>query len=72
MAECEVLSACIFFNDKMANMPGTAAGYKRQYCQGDNLQCARYMVLKSLGKPKVPPDLFPNQESRARKIIAEG
>ena len=72
MAECEVLSACIFFNDKMANMPGTAAGYKRQFCRGDNAKCARHMVLQALGKPKVPTDLFPNQESRARKIIAEG
>ena len=72
MAECEVLSACIFFNDKMANMPGTAAGYKRQFCRGDNAKCARYMVLKTLGKPKVPADLFPNQLDRARTIIAAG
>ncbi len=70
MAECQVLSACPFFNDTMANMPGTAAAFKRKYCQGDNSTCARYMVLKALGKPKVPADLFPNQEDRARKIIA--
>jgi len=72
MAECEVLSACPFFNDTMANMPGTAAAFKRKYCQGDNATCARYMVLKAIGKPKVPADLFPNQEDRARKIIAAG
>jgi hypothetical protein len=72
MAECEVLSGCVFFNDKMANMPGTSAGFKRQYCQGDNSTCARYMVLKALGKAKVPVDLFPNQEDRAREIIAAG
>ncbi|MCF8069502.1 MAG: hypothetical protein K9L30_13040 [Desulfobacterales bacterium] len=70
--ECEVLSVCLFFNDKMANMPGSAAGFKRRYCQGDNSTCARYMVLKALGKEKVPGDLFPNQEDKAKKIIAAG
>jgi len=72
MADCEVLNLCPFFNDKMANMPGTAAGFKRTYCQGDNSKCARYMVLQALGKPKVPTDLFPNQEDKARTIIAAG
>ena len=72
MADCEVLGGCPFFNDKMANMPGTASAFKRKYCQGDNRSCARYMVLKALGKPKVPADLFPNQGDRAKKIIAAG
>jgi len=72
MAECEVLSTCIFFNDKMRDMPGTAAIYKKKYCQGDNSICARYMVFKALGKPKVPSDLFPNQDEKAREIIAAG
>lgn len=72
MADCEVLSTCIFFNDKMANMPGTAAAFKKKYCQDDNSACARYKVFKSLGKQKVPADLFPNQDDRARKIIAAG
>jgi hypothetical protein len=69
MAECEVLSSCVFFNDKMEKMPATAEGFKRQYCRGDNSKCARYMVLKALGRPKVPIDLFPNQEDRAREIM---
>jgi hypothetical protein len=72
MADCKILSGCIFFNDKMANMPGTAAGFKRKFCQGDNSKCARYIVLSALGKERVPTDLFPNQEDRARKIVAAG
>jgi hypothetical protein len=72
MAECELLGGCPFFNDQMANMPGTAAGFKRSYCQGENGNCARYMVFKALGRPRVPADLFPNQEERARKVIAQG
>jgi hypothetical protein len=72
MAECEKLSACIFFNDKMGDMPATAALTKKLYCRGDNSKCARYMVSKALGGPKVPPDLFPAEEERATKIIAAG
>lgn len=72
MAECKLLSSCIFFNDKMGNKPGTAAMYKKKYCQGDNMECARYMVFKALGKSKVPDNLFPNQKDRAKEVIAAG
>lgn len=72
MADCEMLATCPFFNDKMANKPGSAAVFKRKYCQGDNTTCARYMVFKALGKARVPADLFPNQDERARQVIAAG
>lgn len=70
MAVCEILPTCIFFNEKMQNMPGTTAFFKVKYCQGDNTNCARYMVLKSCGRENVPVDLFPNQVERASKIIS--
>ena len=72
MAQCECLDACPFFNDKMANMPGSAASFKRKYCEGDSSECARFMVFKALGKAKVPADLFPNQVDRAKQVIAKG
>jgi len=28
------LTMCIFFNDQMENMPGTADFFKKKYCQG--------------------------------------
>ncbi|HEY5997584.1 MAG TPA: hypothetical protein VIU29_11220, partial [Candidatus Deferrimicrobiaceae bacterium] len=59
--KCELLETCIFFNDKMADMPGTAAMYKRQFCLGDNSRCARFMVVKTIGREHVPATLFPNQ-----------
>ena len=70
MADCECLATCPFFNDKMANKPGTAAMFKQKYCLGDNTDCARHMVLKKLGKPNVPADLFPNQKDLAERLIA--
>lgn len=69
MADCEVLNSCLFFNDKMENKPGSAGMFKTKYCHGDNSACARHMVLKALGKQKIPPDLFPNQVEKAMKII---
>ncbi len=69
MADCERLSGCPFFNDKMANMPTMANLMKKKYCQGNKLYCARYTVFQKLGREKVPADLFPNQIERALEII---
>jgi hypothetical protein len=70
MADCELLSGCIFFNDKMANMPATAELMKNSYCRGDSSQCARYMIYKKLGRAKVPQDLSPGDVARANKILS--
>jgi hypothetical protein len=72
LADCELLQTCIFFNDKMANMPSTASLFKQDYCQNNFEACARYKVAKALGRLKVPADLFPNQQHRAQDIISLG
>jgi hypothetical protein len=55
----------------MKDMPGTASVIKRNYCQGDNSKCARFLVAKAIGKEKVPLDLYPVNLDRANKIIKE-
>jgi hypothetical protein len=72
MADCEFLEKCIFFNDKMAGIPSTSEIFKLRYCQGQNSDCARYLVRMALGKERVPEGLFPNQVDDAREIIARG
>ena len=72
MAECELLEKCIFFNDKMSNMPAMASIFKDKYCKDDNTECARYMVFKALGREKVPPNLFPNMQDKAKEVISAG
>lgn len=67
MAECEKLPKCLFFNDKMADMPAMAEIFKKRYCLGDNSKCARLTVAVT-GR-LVPVDLFPNQMDVAKKII---
>ncbi|MDA8121972.1 MAG: hypothetical protein M0Z38_05320 [Deltaproteobacteria bacterium] len=72
MADCKMLEKCIFFNDKMQNMPAVADIYKQNYCRGDFSKCARFMVAEALGKEKVPSTLFPNQVELASEIIRKG
>ena len=69
MSQCELTATCIFFNDQMANMPSTAAVYKKLYCEKDFENCGRYQVFKAIGRENVPKDLFPNQGDRAKEII---
>lgn len=72
MADCEFIKRCPFFWDKMKNAPAMSSIYKKKYCKGDNSNCARYMVATRAGRDKVPKDLFPNQQERAKKIISKG
>ncbi len=69
MADCELLEKCIFFADKMENMPKTAEILKNKYCRGDNSQCARHMVFAACGREKVPLYLFPGMVEIAQDII---
>ena len=69
MAECELLSGCLFFNDKMATLEATAGLMKTLYCRGTNESCARFMVYQKFGRAEVPPDLYPNQVDEAKKIL---
>jgi hypothetical protein len=69
MPECDKLAKCIFFNDKMSNMPAMADMYKQRYCKGNFDSCARFVVASKLGPERVPPDLFPNNMDRAQKLI---
>lgn len=70
MADCECLAGCVFFNDKMQNMPAATNLLKKRLCRGDNTKCARHMVLVARGRANVPADLSPNQVDRAESIIA--
>jgi hypothetical protein len=70
MRDCECLSTCAFFNDKMANMPSMAEMYKRNYCKGDSSNCARHMVFEQGGSAMVPANLYPNEQERVTEILA--
>jgi hypothetical protein len=72
MGECELTAGCIFFNDKMADMPSMASMMKSVYCKSDPDKCARYKVVKAVGREKVPADLFPNQVEKADAVINKG
>jgi len=64
------MTACPFFNGRMAEMPRLAEIYSKRYCNGDCAQCALYMVFMVRGSERVPSDLFPSQKKRALAIIS--
>ena len=72
MSTCDLVAQCPFFNDKMANMPISSEYIKLVYCRTDSSTCARYMVVRALGRERVPPDLFPSEMLRAKRIISRG
>lgn len=67
---CSLIEGCIFFNDKMANMPSMATMYKDRYCQDSFETCARYEVFKAIGRENVPRDLYPNEAHKVSDILA--
>jgi hypothetical protein len=76
MAECDRRETCPFFNDQMCEVEGpmddmpVAALLKMQYCRGRFESCARYRVAAKLGSTSVPADLFPQETTRADRIVA--
>ncbi len=67
--ECELLSTCNFFNDKMGHLPVTASIMKQEYCLGAFERCARYRVFEALGRGAVPEDLLPSASERCDRIL---
>jgi hypothetical protein len=70
MAKCDKLATCLFFNDRMENMPPVASLLKQQYCYGDFHACARFRVEDKLGSTSVPASLFPEDTATANRIVA--
>lgn len=66
---CELVACCQFFNDKMEDMPKTAAYIKSKLCLDDYESCARYRIYIECGRKSVPSDLFPNNTEEVNKVI---
>jgi hypothetical protein len=68
---CELSETCIFFNDKMADMPAVAEYLKEKYCRGRYDVCARFQIYREFGRENVPAGLFPNEEVMVPGIVAQ-
>lgn len=71
MAECEFIIKCPFFNDELSGKTDEVDEMKEKYCKNNNLNCSRYMVVNSIGKEFMPPNLYPHEKQRAYLAIAE-
>ncbi|MFC1607369.1 hypothetical protein ACFL47_05300 [Candidatus Latescibacterota bacterium] len=50
-------------------IPSMVEFIKLKYCFGNHTHCSRYVVLHKLGESQVPDDLFPNEVTRASKLL---
>lgn len=71
MQTCDLCDTCIFFNDKMPDMPDVAEYLKDKYCRNNFKKCARYQIYKQFGRENVPANLFPNEEEIVPQVCCE-
>jgi hypothetical protein len=71
MENCEFIDKCLFFNDKLKNMPKASESLKNMYCRWHHGKCARYKIAITLGKSAVPEDLYPGDIKRAGDILIQ-
>ena len=71
MAICEKLPKCPFYQGNMSMESGLGSMYKKKYCEGDKMQCARYMIATTVGPEFVTNKIYPNMVDQAKKIIEE-
>ena len=69
MSSCEFTTACPFFQGKMEISQGLGSIYRQNYCEGNKLNCARYMVRSKMGKGSVPENLYPNMVDKANQLL---
>lgn len=70
MTECDKLTTCIFYTDRMDDMPAAAELMKMKYCLGEFEICARHRVEARLGSTCVPKSLCPEESALADRIVA--
>jgi len=68
---CELCDTCIFFNDKMPDMPAVAGYLKDKYCRDNFGACARFRIYGEFGRENVPDGLFPNEGDMVAGITNE-
>jgi hypothetical protein len=69
--DCELLEGCLFFNDKLKNLPKASDMMKKMYCKWHYAKCARYKIAIAMGKSAVPKDLFPGDHNRSSEILIQ-
>jgi hypothetical protein len=70
MPSCPRLTHCLFFNNRLKNMPAIADMTRAEYCRsGQHENCARFQVSTTLGPAGVPDNLFPDQVNRVATVV---
>lgn len=65
---CSRLPTCSFYRGKMVLETGIGTLLKARFCESGNIEnCARYMVLSTLGEEYLDDTLFPTMVQKAKK-----
>ena len=68
---CDRFARCPFYNRVLPEMPHMSDRLMKRYCRGNYSLCARRRAAEVLGTPKVPDNLFPNDQARLAQLIAD-
>ena len=71
MGQCEIIEECPFYQGELADKGVDVDELKEKYCRNNSLNCARYMIVQSVGKEHMPADLYPHEKAVAYGVIAE-
>ena len=66
--DCELIETCPFFAKDDVDSAAVEM-LKEVYCRGHQENCARYMILKAVGREFVPAGLYPNQVHLVPAIV---
>lgn len=67
---CENYTWCPIFGESIRMDKGLVLLFKKIYCKGDKSLCARYKIYISLGRSKVPYNLYPNMNYIADELLS--
>ncbi len=70
MIKCKCPNCCTSFLEQTTE-PAETEATRQRYCQSQYYtRCARYTVLRTLGRGQVPAHLHPSELAMAHQIIA--
>ncbi len=64
MPRCNLSNSCFFFNEMSAELPRTMEYLSNKYCEGNFMECARFILARIYGEHNVPTYLYPDELAR--------
>jgi hypothetical protein len=66
MDRCKLSASCFFYNELVTDMPHSTEYLRSRYCDGNYVECMRFILSKKHGMDKVPTYIYPNDKLAIR------